>query len=97
MALARAFARSPRLVLLDEPFSAMDRELRLDLAVDVRSFADDTRVPIVHVTHHRGEARALADRVVLFERGHVTRVGTVAECLPPLGDSMPIDTIRRRG
>ncbi len=96
VALARAFAVRPRIVLLDEPFSAMDRDLRLSLAADVRAFADESAVPFVHVTHHRNEARALADRVVLFERGRVTRVGSVDECLPPLDDSMPIDTIRRR-
>jgi molybdate transport system ATP-binding protein len=96
VALARAFAIRPRIVLLDEPFSAMDRDLRLSLAADVRSFADEAGIPFVHVTHHRNEARALADRVVLVERGRVSRVGTVADCLPPLDDSMPIDTVRRR-
>jgi molybdate transport system ATP-binding protein len=96
VALARAFATRPRIVLLDEPFSAMDRDLRLSLAADVRGFADEAGIPFVHVTHHRNEARALADRVVLFERGHVSRIGTVDECLPPLDDSMPIDTVRRR-
>jgi molybdate transport system ATP-binding protein len=96
VALARAFATRPRIVLLDEPFSAMDRDLRLSLARDVRAFADEAGVPIVHVTHHRNEARALADRVVLVERGRVDRIGSVADCLPPLDDSMPIDTVRRR-
>jgi ABC-type sulfate/molybdate transport systems ATPase subunit len=96
VALARAFAVRPRIVLLDEPFSAMDRDLRLSLAADVRGVADETGVPFVHVTHHRNEARALADRVVLMERGRVARIGSVDECLPPLDDSMPIDTVRRR-
>ena len=96
VALARAFATSPRVVLLDEPFSAMDRELRLSLAADVRGFADEARIPFVHVTHHRNEARALADRVILFEHGRVVRQGSVEDCLPPMDDSMPIDVIRRR-
>jgi molybdate transport system ATP-binding protein len=96
VALARAFATRPRVVLLDEPFSAMDRDLRLSLAKDVRAFADEAGVPIVHVTHHRNEARALADRVVLVEQGRVSRIGSVTDCLPPLDDSMPIDTVRRR-
>jgi molybdate transport system ATP-binding protein len=82
VALARAFAIRPRIVLLDEPFSAMDRELRISLAADVRSFADEVKIPIVYVTHHRKEARALGDRVVLFERGQVVKVGSVEECLP---------------
>jgi ABC-type sulfate/molybdate transport systems ATPase subunit len=90
VALARAFAVQPRIVLLDEPFSAMDRDLRQSLAADVRAFADEAAVPFVHVTHHRNEARALADRVVLMERGRVSRVGSVEECLPPLEDSLNI-------
>src|SRR5262245_65164220 len=59
VALARAFARAPRLVLLDEPFSAMDRELRRDLCSDVRRAVRDLRVPTVMVTHHRQEARLM--------------------------------------
>jgi molybdate transport system ATP-binding protein len=96
VALARAFAMSPRIVLLDEPFSAMDRELRLSLATDVRAFADEAGIPILHVTHHRGEARALGDRVVLVERGRVRGRGSVDELLPHLGESMPIEAVRRR-
>src|SRR5262245_39566061 len=87
VALARAFARGPRLVLLDEPFSAMDRELRLGLATDLRAFADEVQVPIVHVTHYRNEARALGDRVVMFERGRVRAVGGLDEHLPAVDDS----------
>jgi molybdate transport system ATP-binding protein len=64
VALARAFARSPRLVLLDEPFSALDRGLRQELVALVRGFADESAIPILHVTHHRNEARALGDRVL---------------------------------
>ena len=101
VALARAFAMSPRLVLLDEPFSAMDRALRRDLATDVRSVVDETSLPLVHVTHHRNEARALGDRVVLLEAGRVKASGKVDDLLPPLderndiGDS-PVPSLRRR-
>jgi molybdate transport system ATP-binding protein len=96
VALARAFAMSPRLVLLDEPFSAMDRELRIALASDVRAFVDETRLPLVHVTHHRNEARALGDRVVLMHEGRVQGIGGVDELLPKQDDTLPID-VRRRG
>lgn len=89
VALARAFATHPKIVLLDEPFSAMDRDLRLSLAAEVRSFANESGIPFIHVTHHHNEARALADRLVLIEHGRVARIGSADECLPPPGDHMP--------
>jgi molybdate transport system ATP-binding protein len=82
VALARAFAMDPRLVLLDEPFSAMDRELRRELAIDVRRIADALGVPVLQVTHHRNEARAMGDRIVLLEAGRVRASGGVTELLP---------------
>ncbi len=82
VALARAFAMDPRIVLFDEPFSAMDRELRRDLASDLRAFVDELGVPMIHVTHHRREARALGDRVILLQKGRVAAMGTVADLLP---------------
>jgi molybdate transport system ATP-binding protein len=82
VALARAFAPAPRLVLLDEPFSAMDRRLRADFVSDVRAWVAEARVPLVHVTHHRNEARALADRVAIFDGGRIQAVGSADELLP---------------
>ena len=100
VALARAFAMSPRIALFDEPFSAMDRQLRKDLVADVRSFVRELGIPLVHVTHQRNEARALADKVILLEAGRVVGEGTARELLPqdvlrdmtfdetPLGDPL---------
>jgi molybdate transport system ATP-binding protein len=82
VALARAFAIQPNIVLFDEPFSAMDRELRRGLTSDVRAFVEELQVPVIHVTHHRNEARALGDRVVLLERGRVAGQGSLASLLP---------------
>jgi molybdate transport system ATP-binding protein len=79
VALARAFAMSPRLVLLDEPFSAMDRTLRGELGAHVRTLADDLAVPVIHVTHRRGEALAFADRVVMLRDGKVEGTGDPRE------------------
>jgi molybdate transport system ATP-binding protein len=79
VALARALATEPRVVLLDEPFSALDRELRVDLVGDLREFVRELDVPVLFVTHHRQEARALGQRVVVLEGGRVERVGTVDE------------------
>jgi molybdate transport system ATP-binding protein len=82
VALARAFAMEPKIVLLDEAFSAMDRELRRELTQDVRKYIEDVRIPAILVTHHRNEARAMADRVVLLDAGRVRAVGGVDELLP---------------
>jgi molybdate transport system ATP-binding protein len=71
VALARALARAPRLVLLDEPFSALDRELREQLVTLVRELVVELGVPLVHVTHSQAEARALADQIVRLERGKI--------------------------
>lgn len=64
VALARALAPAPRLLLLDEPFGALDRDLRDRLASDVRALLLALGVPAVHVTHDRQEAELVADRVV---------------------------------
>jgi thiamine transport system ATP-binding protein len=64
IALARALAPEPVLLLLDEPFGALDRELRDRLAVDVRDLLRRTGTPAVHVTHDPAEAELVADRIV---------------------------------
>ncbi len=64
VALARALAPAPRLLLLDEPFGALDRELRDRLAVDVRALLHRLGTPAVHVTHDLAEAELVGDRIV---------------------------------
>lgn len=82
VALARAFAREPRVLLLDEPFSALDRELRRALVREVRAFADASGIPVLHVTHHRREARDIGDSLVRLEGGRVVQRGAVSDVLP---------------
>jgi molybdate transport system ATP-binding protein len=82
VALARAFAMDPRIVLFDEPFSALDRDLRRDLAADLRAFVGELGVPMIHVTHQRSEARALGDRVILLHKGRIAAIGAVDDLLP---------------
>ena len=98
VALARALATRPRVILLDEPFSALDRELRSELIADLRESIRELDVPVLFVTHHRQEVRALGDRVVLLDRGKVDRVVPVAELLGKSHDSTfdetPIDPDR---
>jgi thiamine transport system ATP-binding protein len=64
VALARALAAEPRLLLLDEPFGALDTDLRERLVREVRSLLTSAGVPAIHVTHDRSEADAISDRVV---------------------------------
>jgi thiamine transport system ATP-binding protein len=64
VALARALAPAPRLLLLDEPFGALDRELRDRLAIDVRALLHLLGTPAVHVTHDLVEAELVGDRIV---------------------------------
>jgi molybdate transport system ATP-binding protein len=84
VALARAFAMSPSIVLLDEALSAMDRDLRMDLAQDLRRFVDENPIPILQVTHHRNEARAMGDRAVLIDHGRIQNIGPVRQLIPDL-------------
>ncbi|CAB4918188.1 unannotated protein [freshwater metagenome] len=64
VALARALAPQPRMLLLDEPFGALDTDLRRSLTAEVRELLKSTHTPAIHVTHDEEEAYAIADRVV---------------------------------
>ena len=90
VALARALATEPRVILLDEPFSALDRDLRIELIAELRDSLRGLGVPVLFVTHHRQEARALGDRLVVLDAGRVVRTGRVAE-LGPGGRDMTFD------
>jgi thiamine transport system ATP-binding protein len=69
VALARALAPRPRLLLLDEPFGALDRELRERLADDVRAVLSASDTPALHVTHDEDEALRVGDRVLRLQPG----------------------------
>ena len=69
VALARALAPRPRLLLLDEPFGALDRDLRERLGTEVRDLLRAQGIPAVHVTHDAQEAALVADRVVTLVAG----------------------------
>ena len=76
VALARALAVEPRVLLLDEPFGALDAKVRQDLRRSLRRLHDDLGVTTVFVTHDQEEALELADRVVVMNKGSVEQVGT---------------------
>jgi sulfate transport system ATP-binding protein len=79
VALARALAADPRVLLLDEPFGALDAQVRRDLRRWLRELHDRTGHTTVFVTHDQEEALELADRVVVIRDGKVEQVGTPDE------------------
>jgi len=81
VALARTLAPKPRLVMLDEPLGALDRNLRQRLVVDTRRILDERGVTAVIVTHDRDEASALADRLAIMREGSIVQTGPIDEIL----------------
>ncbi len=79
-ALARALASEPRALLLDEPFSAMDEELRVELGEELREVISEVSIPALLVTHDRRDAARLADRVLVMADGKV-KMGTLESSL----------------
>ncbi|MGE0798872.1 MAG: ABC transporter ATP-binding protein [Lautropia sp.] len=71
VALARALAVAPSILLLDEPFAALDKDLRLDMQIEIKKLQQLTGVTTVIVTHDQEEALAMADRVAVMSRGIV--------------------------
>jgi sulfate transport system ATP-binding protein len=79
VALARALAASPRVLLLDEPFGALDAKVRGELRQWLRRLHDEIHVTSVFVTHDQEEAFEVADQVVVMNRGRIEQVGTPEE------------------
>ena len=79
VALARALAIEPRMLLLDEPFGALDARVRKELRRWLRRLHDDLKITGVFVTHDQEEALEVADRVVVMNRGRIEQVGTPSE------------------
>ena len=78
VALARALAIRPRILLLDEPFGALDKNLRLDMQLEVKSLQRDLGITTILVTHDQDEAMSTADRIAVLRAGHVEQVATPA-------------------
>ncbi len=79
VALARSLAPEPRLLLLDEPLSALDRSLRERLASDVSATLRAAKMTAIYVTHDHGEAITIADRIAVMDGGKMVQIGSVAE------------------
>ncbi|WP_411036766.1 sulfate/molybdate ABC transporter ATP-binding protein [Shinella sp. BYT-45] len=106
VALARALAVDPRVLLLDEPFGALDANVRRDLRRWLRRIHDELGITTLFVTHDQEEALDLADRVVILDKGRIVQEGTPeAVCRNPanafvmnfLGDANRLDADIRGG
>ena len=79
VALGRAIAPEPKLLLMDEPLSALDAELRIEMRREIQKIHHHTNAAIVYVTHDQSEALAMADRIIVMNMGRVEQVGTPEE------------------
>jgi molybdate transport system ATP-binding protein len=81
VALGRAWLASPRLLLMDEPLSSLDAARKDEILPYIERLRDESRIPIVYVSHAVAEVARLATQVVLLEDGRISAVGTVGEVL----------------
>ena len=79
VALARALAVEPKVLLLDEPFGALDARVRKDLRAWLRKLHDEVHVTTVFVTHDQEEAMEVSDEIVVMNKGQVEQIGTPAQ------------------
>lgn len=79
VALARAIAPRPRVLLLDEPLTALDAKLRENLRVEIDRLLRSLGITTIYVTHDQGEAMALGDRIAVMDKGRIAQIGTPEE------------------
>ncbi|HZY42397.1 MAG TPA: ABC transporter ATP-binding protein, partial [Anaerolineae bacterium] len=79
VALARSLAPQPKLLMLDEPLGALDRQLREELMIEVRRILKSARLTSIYVTHDQAEAFAVADRVVIMNAGRIEQIGAPSD------------------
>ncbi|KJS23216.1 MAG: ABC transporter [Clostridiaceae bacterium BRH_c20a] len=80
-ALARALAPQPSLLLLDEPFSNLDKDLQLKIREELKGILKATGITAIFVTHDQSDAKALADYIVILEKGKILQEGKPLEIL----------------
>ena len=107
VALARALITEPRVLLLDEPLSALDPFLRVRMREELKRLQRELGITFIHVTHSQDEAMALADLMVVMDEGRIRQAGTPARDVRAAGQRVhralhrrpqrPADAARRRG
>lgn len=79
IALARALASNPKILLLDEPLSALDAKLRSYLRDEIRRIHDETGITMIYVTHDQEEALAISDKIIILNKGKIEMIGSGEE------------------
>lgn len=79
VALARALAPKPDILLLDEPFSALDMIIRNKLREKIKLIQNEFKIPVLFITHSPQEAFAVADKIVAYHNGHIQQIGTAED------------------
>lgn len=79
VAIARALAVEPKLMLLDEPFSALDKNLRLDMQIEIRRLLSEQGVTAILVTHDQEEAMSMSDRIAVMSQGEIHQFDTPSQ------------------
>ena len=79
VAIARALINEPKVLLLDEPLSALDAKLRANLLIDLDRLHDKIGITFIYVTHDQSEALSVSDRIAVMNSGHVLQIGTPYE------------------
>jgi spermidine/putrescine transport system ATP-binding protein len=79
VALARALAPKPKVLLLDEPLSALDYKLRKDMQIELKRLQSETGITFIFVTHDQEEALTMSDRIAVMNKGHILQVGNPRE------------------
>jgi len=79
VALGRALAVNPQFLLLDEPLSNLDAQVRVEVRHEIKALQETLRITTIHVTHDREEAMVMADRLVILDAGRIAQMGTPEE------------------
>jgi len=93
VALARALAPSPKVLLLDEPLSALDYKLRKEMQIELKRMQHETGITFVFVTHDQEEALTMSDRIAVMSAGKILQIGTPRDIYDKPADRFVADFI----
>ena len=100
IALARSLATEPQLLLLDEPVSAVDPQLRESFRLELKNYLQALKITVVYVTHNLSEAFIMSDRIAVMGNGHIEQIGSRTEIFDKpssayVAEFLGINTIQR--